>query len=142
MSNEQTVPSDIVIIIFSLLGKGKKVPANNNFLYKKFFELAQDSDFRLLFQDFVFNSSKIYPYCESVEIAVGRITKFGLVEWETPESDYNILPALVSKGKQLMKLFSAADKIKLNKAAGKFKEMIKLHYGSSKKCPCTECTCG
>ena len=36
MGNEQTAPSDVVIIILSLLGEGNKIPADNKFLYNKF----------------------------------------------------------------------------------------------------------
>ncbi|MEK9181966.1 MAG: hypothetical protein AAB781_00045 [Patescibacteria group bacterium] len=133
MGNEQTAPSDVVIIILSLLGEGNKIPADNKFLYNKFFELSQDSDFYLLFQDFIFNASATYPYCEAVEIAVSRITKFGLVEWKTLESDYTILPTLVSRGKRLMQLFSAGDRIKLGKASEKFKAMTKEHYKNSRE---------
>jgi|SRR3989344_2432628 len=132
MSNEQTAPSDVVIIILSLLGEGKNIPSSssNNFLHDRFYELSQS--FPALFQDYVFNISSIYPRRETIEIAINRITKFGLVEWRS-EGNYIVLPALVSKGKKLMELFSATDRIKLSKAAEKFAKMTEDYY---KKCNC------
>lgn len=125
MSNKKPSPSDIVIIILGLLGRGKKIPQSNNFLYENFFELSQDPDFQILFQDFVFNTVALYPYCESVSFAISRILGgYKIVEWRTSQKDYDILPNLVLKSEELMELLSAEDRIIIRKAAEKFKVMI------------------
>lgn len=132
------MPSDVALIVLSLLGGGKTFPLDRNFLYEKFYELSQS--FSCLFQDYVFDTSKIYPYCELVGIAVDRIIGgWRMVEWKDSEGDCTILPALVKRGKEAMGLFSAADRDQLNKAGEKFAEMIKLHYENSQKCSCGEC---
>lgn len=130
------MPSDETLIILSLLGEGKTFPLDRNFLYEKFYELSQS--FSSLFQGYVFDTSKIYPYCEIVSIAVNRIIGgWRMVEWKDGESDCVILPAMVKKGKKAMELFSAAERVQLRDAAEKFKEMINNHY--VEKCGCGEC---
>ena len=120
--------SDVVVVILSLLGEGKTFPLDRNLLYEKFYELAQM--FPSLFQDYVFDTSKIYPYCEIVNIAVDRIIGgWKMVEWKNGDSDCVILPNLVKRGREAMVLFSAADRDQLSKAAEKFKEMIKSPRG-------------
>jgi|SRR3989338_5894332 len=120
--------SDVVVVILSLLGEGKTFPLDRNLLYEKFYELAQM--FPSLFQDYVFDTSKIYPYCEIVNIAVDRIIGgWKMVEWKNGDSDCVILSAMVKRGKEAMELFSAADRDQLSKAAEKFKEMIKSPRG-------------
>lgn len=125
------VPSDIVIVIFSLLEKGKTIPADKNFLYGKFFELSKK--FPNLFEDFIFDESKVYPRCETVDDAIDRITGYRMAEWRTLECNYTPLPYLAEKGKELMELFSAAGRDQLSKAAEEFNKMI------IKKCACGEC---
>ena len=137
MFNERTAPSDVVLIILSLLGKGKTFPSDKKFLCKKFFELSKK--FSELFQDFIFDGSE---KCKEVDIVINRITRFEMAEQESPKDDFSILPALVSKGKVLMKLFSASERDQLSKAAGKFAEMIKSNYKEDKKCVCVVCKCG
>jgi len=120
--------SDVVVVILSLLGEGKTFPLDRNFLYEKFYELAQM--FPSLFQDYVFDTSKIYPYCEEVSVAADRIIGgWKMVEWKNGDSDCVILPNLVKRGREAMVLFSAADRDQLSKAAEKFKEMIKSPRG-------------
>ena len=125
------VPSDIIIVIFSLLEKGKTIPADKNFLYGKFFELSKE--FPNLFEDFIFDESKVYPLCEAVDDAIDRIIGYRMAEWKLLECNYTLLPYLAEKGKELMELFSVAGKDQLSKVAQKFSEMI------SKKCACGEC---
>ncbi len=142
MDIEKTAPSDVVVVILSLVGEGKTFPLNRNFLYEKFYELSES--FPALFEDqgYVFDTSKIYPYCEMVNIAVNRIIGgWKMVEWKDSEHDCVILPLLVKKGKESMALFSAADRIQLSNAAEKFKEMINAPYEEKKECKCKVCTC-
>lgn len=132
------IPSDVAVVILSLLGEGKTFPLDRNFLYEKFYELSQI--FPTLFNDngYVFDTSKIYPYCEIVSIAADRIIGgWRMVEWRDGESDCVILPAMVKKGKEAMELFSAVERIQLSDAAEKFKEMLNNHRGE--KCGCGDC---
>ncbi|MBM2817442.1 MAG: hypothetical protein HW401_32 [Parcubacteria group bacterium] len=124
------LPSSVVVVILSLLGEGKTFSSDKNFLYEKFFDLSKT--FPSLFQDFIFDESKIYPKCEIIDFAIDKITGFGMVEWKNLGDDYIILPAMIKRGKELMAGFSAAERIQLS-AAEKFAEMIKDHY---KKCNC------
>jgi len=123
------MPSSVVVVVLSLLGERKTFSSDKNFLYEKFFELSKT--FPSLFQDFIFDESKMYPKCEAIDFAIDRITGFGMVEWKNLGDDYIILPAMIKIGKKLMAGFSAAERIQLSKAAEKFVETMKDHY---KKC--------
>lgn len=136
MFNERSAPSDVVLIVLSLQGKGKTFPSNKNFLYKKFFELSEE--FSDLFQDFTFNGK---DWCKEVDIVIGKIIRFEMAEQESLKDGFSILPKMVSRGKVLMKLFSASERDQLSKAANDFEEMIK-NYKEDKKCVCTVCKCG
>lgn len=114
------IPSSVVVVILSLLGERKTFSSDKNFLYERFFELSKN--FPELFQDFIFDESKIYPKCETIDFAIDRITRFGMVEWKNMGDNYIILPAMIKRGKELMECFSAAERIQLSKAAEKFKE--------------------
>lgn len=121
------MPSSVVVVILSLLGERKTFSSDKNYLYKRFFELSKN--FPALFQDFIFDESKIYPKCETVDFAIDRVTGFGMVEWKNMGDDYIILPAMIKRGKELLEAFSAAERIQLSNAAEKFKEMINNRYG-------------
>ena len=123
------MPSSVFVVVLSLLGERKTFSSDKNFLYEKFFELSKT--FPSLFQDFIFDESKMYPKCEAIDFAIDRITGFGMVEWKNLGDDYIILPAMIKIGKKLMAGFSAAERIQLSKAAEKFVETMKDHY---KKC--------
>lgn len=134
------MPSSVVVVILSLLGEGKTFSSDKNFLYERFFELSKNFPALFQAQDFIFDESKIYPKCEVIDSAIDRITGFGMVEWKNMGDDYIILPAMIKRGKELMEVFSVAERIQVNNAAQKFKEMVKNHYGG--KCVCAECKCG
>lgn len=121
------IPSSVIVVILSLLGEGKTFSSDKNFLYEIFFELSKN--FPALFQDFIFDESKIYPKCEVIDSAIDRITGFGMVEWKNMKDDYIILPAMIKRGKELMEAFNVAERIQLSDAAEKFKEMINNRYG-------------
>ena len=125
------LPSGVVVVILSLLGEGKTFSSDKNFLYEKFFDLSKT--FPSLFQDFIFDESKIYPKCEIIDFAIDKITGFDMVEWKNLGDDYIILPAMIKRGKELMAGFSAAERIQLSAATEKFAEMI------AKKCECGKC---
>ena len=103
------MPSSVVVVVLSLLGERKTFSSDKNFLYEKFFELSKT--FPSLFQDFIFDESKMYPKCEAIDFAIDRITGFGMVEWKNLGDDYIILPAMIKRGKELMAGFSAAERI-------------------------------
>lgn len=127
MFNEQTVPSDVVFIILALLGKGNRAPASKNFLYESFFKLS--SNFTEIFDGFIFQKKDDSLNCELLDSVFNRIIRGNMVEWRPLGSnDFIIMPALVSKGKQLMQLFSVAERIQLVKAGEKFSEMINHRY--------------
>lgn len=133
--------SDTIVVILSLLGEGKIVPSNKNFLYEKFFELSKT--FLEIFYGFNFNENKLYLECDMLNNAFNRIINNGMVEWRgLGEDNFIILPLLVKRGRELlMTSFSAVEIMQLNKAAEMFAKMIAPSPEKIKNCSKETC-CG
>ena len=125
MAKRVRVPSDIVIIIISLLGEYEIFPSNKGKLYKIFYELSKR--FTALFKDFIFDESQFYPKCETISYAIDRLATNGLVEWIL-DGDYIITPSLVERGKKLLELFSRKEKKAIQKAAKRFKKLMDRRF--------------
>lgn len=119
--NEPVILSDIIIAIISLLGEGNVFPSSRSKLYQIFYNLSQK--FTVLFNDFVFDTSKIYPKCETIDIAVDRMVGGRMVEWIL-DGDYVITPTLIETGEKIIILLGRKKRKFMRHAAKEFKKMF------------------
>lgn len=126
---EDRVPSDVIKAIFHFLGVQEehfRFPAKVPQVHFAFYELAQESDISILFDDFIFDTSKMFPYCETVNYALDRLQKANLLECINPGLDeYQISEKLSDWGIEETKLFDSNEIVLIKKAAEEFKNLVK-----------------
>ena len=127
---EERVPSDVIKAIFHFLGEEShfRFPANIPRIHSAFYELSQERDLSTLFEDFVFDTSKIFPYCETVSYALDRLQKSSLLACINPSlNEFEISNALSRWNIEKTELFNENEKDLLKKAAKKFEDLIEEH---------------
>ncbi|MFQ5662139.1 MAG: hypothetical protein ACE5F2_02710 [Candidatus Paceibacteria bacterium] len=88
---EIKVPSDTIKFILSHLGTGKRFSTDRSQIHTAFYKISQEKLFSSLFKEFVFDTSRMYPYSETVEFAFDRLQKsdllilIGLEKYEVTE---------------------------------------------------------
>lgn len=113
---ETRVPSDTIKFVLSNLGKGERFLGNMRKINTIFYELSQEDVFESLFEEFVFDTSKIYPYSEEVYIAFDRLQKSNLLviinneEYEITESLSKTDPSKLFTEKEMELLKEIAKK--------------------------------
>lgn len=128
---EDRVPSDVAKAIFHFLGEEAhfRFPANIPKIHSAFYELSQESDLSTLFEDFVFDTSKIFPYCETVSYALNRLQKSNLLACINPGlNEFEISNALSNWDVEKTELFNKNEIDLLKKAAKRFEDLVKAAY--------------
>ena len=128
---EERVPSDVIKAIFHFLGEEShfRFPANIPKIHSTFYELSQGKDLSTLFEDFVFDTSKIFPYCETVSYALDRLQKSNLLACINPSlNEFEISKALSGWNIEITELFNENEIDLLKKAANKFEDLVKPAY--------------
>mgnify|MGYP001560210954 CR=1 FL=1 len=128
---EERVPSDVVKAIFHFLGEEAhfRFPANIPKIHSAFYELSQERDLSTLFEEFVFDTSKIFPYCETVSYALNRLQKSNLLACINPSlNEFEISKALSGWNIEKTELFNENEISLLKKAANKFEDIVKQAY--------------
>ena len=82
-----------------------------------------------MFEDFVFDTSKIFPYCETVSYALDRLQKSNLLACINPSlNEFEISKALSGWNIEITELFNENEIDLLKKAANKFEDLVKPAY--------------
>lgn len=128
---EERVPSDVIRAIFHFLDEEPhfRFPANIPKIHSAFYELSEERDLSTLFEDFVFDTSKIFPYCETVDYTLDILQKSNLLACINPGLDeFEISNALSQWNIEETELFNEKDIDLLKKAAKKFTDLVKAAY--------------
>lgn len=127
---ETRVPSDTVKAIFHYLGEYPsgtiRFPANVSRLHEVFYDLSQNGKFERLFEDFIFDTSRMFPYSLTIRYALDRLQKSNLLECINPGLDeFAISEALVNWDLEKTKLFDSKEIVLLKEAAKEFEKLVK-----------------
>lgn len=126
MKEQLRVPSDTVKAVFHYIGKGKRFSANIPKIHESFYDICQKEEFKPICGDFVFDTSRTYPYSETIRYALDRLQKADLLACINPSLDeYEVTESLADDEPIIKELFSNEKDIELlQKAAKKFIENI------------------
>lgn len=122
---KERVPSDVVKAIFHFLNPHFRFPADVPKIHEAFYKLAEEEEFSKIFKDFIFDTSKMYPYCVTIRYALDRLQKSDLLACINPGLDeFEISEKLVALDLEKFGLFDGQEIEILKSAAQKFKGMI------------------
>lgn len=76
---EIRVPSDVIKFILCYLGSGTRFATDTLKIHSTLYALSQDASLAVLFKEFVFDTSKGYPYTQIVPYAFDRLQKSDLL---------------------------------------------------------------
>jgi hypothetical protein len=117
------VPSDVVKAIFHYLGAGARFSANIPKIHESFYSICRMQDFEVLCREFIFDTSRVFPYCPTIGYALDRLQKADLLSCRNPGLDeYEVSDVLAGKEAGIEALFSEGEQFLLEKAARVFKE--------------------
>lgn len=128
---ETRVPSDIVKAIFHYLGAHDgsshcRFPANVSRIHEIFYELSENGKFKILFEDFIFDTSRMFPYSLTIRYALDRLQKSNLLECINPGLDeFAISKALANWDLEETKLFNSEEIDLLKEVAKEFENLAK-----------------
>src|SRR3989338_385372 len=111
----QRVPSDIVKAVFHYLGKCE-FSANMPKIHKAFYEIYKRSEFSKLFNDMVFDTSKVFLYSPTIRYALDRLQKSDLLLCNMLSDSYEV-PDVLAKSPDIKELFSEAERNLLQKSS-------------------------
>ena len=119
----QRVPSDVVKAVFHYLGPGERFPANIPKIHKGFYAICTNDDFKGLCSDFVFDTSRIFPFCSTIGYALDRLQKADLLACRNPGlNEYEVTKELSEQKDEIESLFSDKERNLLKAAAEVFKK--------------------
>lgn len=119
------VPSDVVKAIFHFLGPHFRFPADVPIIHEVFYKLAEKTEFFEIFKDFIFDTSKMYPYCTTIRYALDRLQKSDLLACINPGLDeFEISENLASLSLEKSALFDEEEIKTLKDAAQEFKTLM------------------
>jgi hypothetical protein len=121
---QERVPSDVVKAVFHYLGENTRFSANVPKIHETFFNISQNSDFKGLCRDFVFDTSMVFPYCATIGYALDRLQKADLLACRNPGLDeYEVSKSLADE-KEVEELFDDNERDLLKRAADMFQTQI------------------
>ena len=123
------VPSDVIKATFHFLGSEERFPADIPKIHTVFFKISQKDEFRELFKNFIFDTSKAFPYSFTIRLALDRLQKSNLLSCINPSLDeFEVSKNLGSEesDSDIKKLFSDDEISLLQKVAEEFKKEISL----------------
>lgn len=98
------VPSDIIVYTFSFLKPGTRFSMNKMRIIKIFHEISQEKEFKEIFKDFSFDTSRPPTiWCETINNAFDRLTmssllsRIGLEKFEVTRNLTKLNPTLFNK---------------------------------------------
>lgn len=117
-----TVPSDLIVAIFYYLGPEFRFSSNLLKINNAFYNLAQERRFKPIFNEIIFDTSKGYPYTETIQYAINRMEKADLLNCTGPYLDkYHVSSKYFeSHESSIENIFLHKEKNLLKKAAAKF----------------------
>lgn len=119
---QDSVPSDVIKAVFHYLGKSYRFPANVPKIHEAFYALSQESALSKLFEEYVFDTSKMYPYSLTVSDALDRLQKSSLLACINPGLDnFEVSETLANWPVEDTGLFESSELELIKKAADKFK---------------------
>ena len=123
---KERVPSDVVKAVFHYLGAGERFPAKIPKIHEAFFRLCQREEFSGLCSEFVFDTSKIFPYSPTIRYALDRLQKADLLACRNPALDeYEVSKALANAEADVVELFpSERERTLLKEAATLFRKYV------------------
>ncbi len=128
--NEYRVPSDVIKAIFHYLGESDnsfRFSAKASDLHNLFYQLAEEEKLATLFSDFIFDTSKMYPYCETISYALDRLQKANFLESINPRlNEFQISITLSNWKIEETELFDEREIGLLKEAANKFKSLVEV----------------
>lgn len=121
---KQRVPSDFVKAVFHYLGAGKRFSADVPKIHESFFHICQSKDFEALCSDFVFDTSKVFPYCPTIGYALDRLQKADLLACRNPGLDEYEVSKRLGEEKDIEQLFNNGEQLLLKQASAMFQKQI------------------
>src|SRR3989338_5396477 len=119
------VPSDIVKAIFHYLGAGATFSSDTNKINEAFYKISQSDNLSNLFNDFVFDTSKVFPYCPTIRFALDRLQKSDLLLLRNLDLNKYEVPKALANESDIEKLFpDKAERMLLRKASREFRNLI------------------
>lgn len=113
---EIRVPSDVIKFILCYLGSGTRFTADMLKIHSAFYALSQDASLAVLFKEFVFDESRVYPYTQTVRYAFDRLQKsdllvmIGLEQFEVSKTLAKVNPRLLFNKDEIVLLKRASEK--------------------------------
>ena len=115
---KQRVPSDVVKGVFYYLGSGTRFSANIPRIHRSFHSICEKEDFKSICRDFVFDTSKVFPFSPTIGYALDRLQKADLLACRNPGLDeYEVTEALGKQRDEIELLFNESERALLLKAA-------------------------
>ena len=131
MMKEERVTSDVIKAVFHYVSEQThfRFPANVPKIHSAFYKLSQKKDLSALFENFVFDNSKMFPYCETISYALDRLQKANLLLCINPSLDeFEISDALSKWNIEETTLFNEQEIELLKHTAKEFKELVKAAH--------------
>jgi hypothetical protein len=124
---EKRVPSDVIKAIFHYLGSKQRFPADVPKIHEIFYRICQESEFSPLCSDFIFDTSRSFPYSATIRYALDRLQKANLLACINPGLDeFEVSEELgrTNPDSDIERLFNEKEKRLLRKASGIFGKQI------------------
>ena len=122
----QRVPSDVVKAVFYYLGQGMRFSANIPKIHQGFYTICGDANFKSICSDFVFDTSKVFPFSPTIGYALDRLQKADLLACRNPGLDeYEVTEELGRQHEEIESLFDEKERILLEEGAKIFQRVIR-----------------
>ena len=118
------VPSDVVKGVFHYLGKSYRFPADLPKINRVFNELSKKMEYSKLLEEFVFDETRSYPYCETISFALDRLQLSSLLACINPSLDQYEISEKLASDKKIEGLFSTNERTLLEDIASSFQKQI------------------